>query len=44
MGALQRGDTPEQIVAAFDIPLAAIDEAVQLVGQYDYEKSYAGSW
>jgi uncharacterized protein (DUF433 family) len=40
IGALQRGDTPEQIVAAFDIPLAAIDETVQLSESYDYEKSY----
>lgn len=41
IGALQRGDSPELIADDFDIPLGAIDEAVQLAEQYDYEKSYA---
>jgi uncharacterized protein (DUF433 family) len=41
IGALKRGDPPELIAEDFDIPLGAIDEAVQLAEQYDYEKSYA---
>lgn len=41
LGALARGDKPKQIAEDFRIPLAAIQEAVRLANQYDYEQSYA---
>lgn len=41
LGALRRGDTPEQIAEAYRIPVEAIHEAVKLAEVYDYERSYA---
>lgn len=41
IGALRRGDSPDQIATAFRIPVEAITEAVELSNQYDYERSYA---
>lgn len=41
LGALRRGDSPDQIAAAFRIPAEAITEAVELANQYDFERSYA---
>jgi uncharacterized protein (DUF433 family) len=40
-GALRRGDSAELIAEIYRIPLAAVEEAVQLAEVYDYERSYA---
>lgn len=38
---LNIGRTPQQIAKNFEIPLAAVKEAVKLASVYDYEQSYA---
>ena len=40
IGYLRSGQSREWIAENFDIPLAAVDEAVSLVDVYDYERSY----
>ena len=41
IGNLKRGETPEEVAANYDIPVAAVYEAIALASQYDYERSYA---
>ena len=41
IGRLKSGDSPQRIARDYQIPLAAVDEAMQLSSVYDYEKSYA---
>ena len=40
VGYLRSGESREWIAENFDIPLAAVDEAVALADIYDYERSY----
>lgn len=40
LGALKRGDSPQQVAEDFRIPMDAIEEAVALAEQYDYKQSY----
>ena len=41
IGCLKSGDTPQQIARNYKIPVAAVNEAIELASVYDYEKSYA---
>lgn len=41
IGCLKAGDTPQQIARNYKIPVAAVNEAIELASVYDYEKSYA---
>jgi len=41
IGFLERGESPAQIARTYRIPVAAVQEAVELASLYDYEKSYA---
>ncbi len=41
LGALSRGDSMRLVAKDFQIPVAAVKEAVALADQYDYEQSYA---
>lgn len=41
IGMLERGETPEEIAARHEFPVAAVKEAVRLAKVYDYERSYA---
>ncbi|MGH9841905.1 MAG: DUF433 domain-containing protein [Blastocatellia bacterium] len=41
LGWLRQGDRPEEIAQGYGIPLAAVQEAIQLAEVYDYERSYA---
>jgi uncharacterized protein (DUF433 family) len=41
IGRLQRGNTAEQIARDYEIPIAAVHEAVELASRYNYQKSYA---
>jgi uncharacterized protein (DUF433 family) len=41
IGFLERGDSPELIARNYRIPVAAVNEAVELALLYDYEESYA---
>jgi len=38
---LAMGDTPQEIARRHKIPVAAVEEAVNLASLYDYEESYA---
>lgn len=40
IGCLKAGDTPQQIARNYKIPLAAVNETIELASLYDYEKSY----
>jgi uncharacterized protein (DUF433 family) len=40
LGWLEQGDRPEEIAQEYGIPLAAVQEAIQLAEVYDYERSY----
>jgi len=40
-GSLRGGDSPREISRYYKIPVAAVEEAVALSQQYDYEESYA---
>lgn len=40
LGALQRGEAAELIADDYQIPVAAVHEAVKLAEIYDYERSY----
>lgn len=40
IGCLKAGDTPRQIARNYKIPVAAVNEAIELASVYDYEKSY----
>lgn len=37
---VRRGDRPEEVAKNYKIPLAAVNEAVELARVHDYEKSY----
>lgn len=41
IGSLRSGDTPSEISRDYEIPIAAVDEAIALSERYDYEESYA---
>jgi uncharacterized protein (DUF433 family) len=41
LGYLKAGVSKQTLAQDFEIPLAAIDEVLQLQTVYDYEKSYA---
>lgn len=41
IGSLRAGDSPAEISRYYKIPVAAVEEAVALSQQYDYEESYA---
>ncbi len=41
LGYLKQGMSRQTLAKNFDIPLAAIEEVVELQATYDYEKSYA---
>jgi uncharacterized protein (DUF433 family) len=41
IGSLRSGDSPQKISRYYKIPVAAVEEAVALSQQYDYEESYA---
>lgn len=40
IGCIKAGDTPQQIARNYKIPVAAVNEAIELASVYDYEKSY----
>ena len=40
LGDVRNGETPEQIAADYDIPVAAVYEVIALASQYDYERNY----
>lgn len=41
IGRLDAGDTVRQVARNYQIPEAAVKEAIELASIYDYEKSYA---
>lgn len=41
IGCLKAGDKPQQIARNYKIPVAAVNEAIELSSVYDYQKSYA---
>jgi len=41
VGRLKAGDTVRQIARNYKIPVAAVNEAIELASLYDYEKAYA---
>jgi uncharacterized protein (DUF433 family) len=41
IGFLERGDSPALIARNYNIPVAAVREAIDLASLYDYEESYA---
>ena len=41
IGNIEQGQTPEQVAKTYDIPVAAVREAIALQSQFDYEQSYA---
>lgn len=40
IGRLSAGDTVWQVAGNYKIPVAAVNEAIELASVYDYEKSY----
>ena len=41
MGRLGAGDTVRQVARNYRIPVAAVNETIELASVYDYEKAYA---
>ena len=40
-GSVRAGETPAEVADNYSIPLAAVQEALELESVYDYEASYA---
>ncbi len=41
VGMVRRGEAPAEIAARHNIPLEAVEEAIELAAVFDYEVSYA---
>lgn len=41
VGWVEQGRSPEDVARGYGIPVAAVQEAVELASQYDYDRRYA---